>query len=523
MPRSPEEYRVLLQDTGDPLTRIFGKITREQLIDLSVGPLKGYAIDAYCHCVNHAGGVYHDSDLREKIAQHVDRLASGSVLQMTQAIDQLIGEGNDCLAVYAEGAHALGMDYFLRLRMNDLHDRLGYLSKITKPQPLLQKYIMEPYYYPNRFKLDHPEYLLGDPDKDTTLTTHESWESGALNYALGAVREYNVGLAKELVNKYDLDGLELCFVRHPFLFASSESYAQRHVMTEVIRHIHKIVKEAAAQKGRPIHLSARVLDSVEQNLMIGIDVQTWLAEGLLDLITISGGYCLFGTPWHQIASLAKHHGVPALATLSYSKLHVGREGIRAAVERMYAQGIQGVELWNFFYEMEFYHEPDSSHLGYEFTRDLAEPEKLKTLPRTYYLPESVGSLAPIVAASQLHGAWPGQVPLTIGHATDGIGNVAVFEIGEAPAVGEVTLTLEILNLGPDDQIQFFWNNRQIHKNSGSWVGNITHDRHRFEFTLTAQDVYAGENKLEMKLLKRHSKLPPYVILVEGKLRISPDE
>ena len=40
----------------------------------------------------------------------------------------------------------------------------------------------------------------------------EFYEAGAFNYALGPVRDYNVKLAKELLETFDLDGLELCFI-----------------------------------------------------------------------------------------------------------------------------------------------------------------------------------------------------------------------------------------------------------------------------------------------------------------------
>jgi len=97
---------------------MFGKITREQLIEMSVGPLKGYPIDAYCHCVNHAGGVYHDFKVREKVAQFVLRPASGIALQMKQAMDQFHatlyrdsypgpGEGHDKTLLAGPRAHAL--------------------------------------------------------------------------------------------------------------------------------------------------------------------------------------------------------------------------------------------------------------------------------------------------------------------------------------------------------------------------------------------------------------------------------
>ena len=54
--RSPQDYRILFQDTGDPLTRIFGPLDSEELIETSIYPLRDYLIDTYCHCIDHAGG-----------------------------------------------------------------------------------------------------------------------------------------------------------------------------------------------------------------------------------------------------------------------------------------------------------------------------------------------------------------------------------------------------------------------------------------------------------------------------------
>lgn len=111
--------------------------------------------------------------------------------------------------------------------------------------------------------------------------------------------------------------------------------------------------------------------------------------------------------------------------------------------------------------------------------------------------------------------------MSIGQATDGIGNRAVFDIADAPGPGRITLSLEILNLAPGDTLLFFWNDTPIHHKPDAWVGNIAHDRHRFEFDLSPEMVCKGENRLEMRLTKRCPDLVPYVTLLEGKLRIKP--
>lgn len=49
-------------------------------------------------------------------------------------------------------------------------------------------------------------------------------------------------------------------------------------------HITAIIKTSAKQ-GRKILLSARVVPTIEQNLMKGLDIREWLRLGLLDFIS----------------------------------------------------------------------------------------------------------------------------------------------------------------------------------------------------------------------------------------------
>ena len=59
--KRPEDYRVILQDIGDPLTRMSWPPSPEKLVEASVGPLRDSAIDVYAYGIHHAGGTTHCS------------------------------------------------------------------------------------------------------------------------------------------------------------------------------------------------------------------------------------------------------------------------------------------------------------------------------------------------------------------------------------------------------------------------------------------------------------------------------
>ena len=217
-----------------------------------------------------------------------------------QAVQRLCEAGHDPLALMCDGGHQAGLDVFLRLRMNDHHDRWGDRIGLDKPSRLPKDHPAEPYFYTPKWKREHPEWLIGDRHASYPDTSFEYMQASAGNYAIGPYRDLIFNLAAETLTQYDLDGFELDFFRSPFLFPSYEAYVQRHVMTELIRRIRRVADEQAAKRGRPIFLSARVPATVDLCLRIGIDLPVWFQEGLLDMVVVSNGLSPFSTPWKEL-------------------------------------------------------------------------------------------------------------------------------------------------------------------------------------------------------------------------------
>ena len=75
-------------------------------------------------------------------------------------------------------------------------------------------------------KREHPELLIGEHDEIS-----QGFSMG-FDYAHKAVRDFRLALIKEACEKYDLDGVELDFMRTYIFFKPGEEKANMALMTE---------------------------------------------------------------------------------------------------------------------------------------------------------------------------------------------------------------------------------------------------------------------------------------------------
>jgi hypothetical protein len=170
-------------------------------------------------------------------------------------------QGIDYPARIIARARHHGITPWISLRMNDVH----YGANLDYP-------------FHGRFWREGRAYYRRNV-KETDYFAH------ALDYAHVEVRDYYRALIEETLERYDLDGLELDFLREPYCFSSGEEEAGRVIMTAWLSEIRALVAAASAKKGRPIRLGVRVPSHPETAWGLGLDVGAWAAEGLVDLVT----------------------------------------------------------------------------------------------------------------------------------------------------------------------------------------------------------------------------------------------
>ena len=183
--------------------------------------------------------------------------------------------GRDSLQIQVDFSHENNMEAFWSLRMNDGHDSYPMGSRRWT-------YGLAP------FKRDHPEYMMGQPDD---WGSKHAWSS--LDFSFPEVREHIFSLIQEVCQGYDIDGVEMDFLRHYPYFRETLDWVpveQRHLemMTDLVRRVRKMTNEVGQQRGRPLLLAARTPFTVEDARFIGVDLKKWLAEDLIDML-IPGG------------------------------------------------------------------------------------------------------------------------------------------------------------------------------------------------------------------------------------------
>ena len=148
-----------------------------------------------------------------------------------------------------------GMAPWISLRMNDSH-------RPNNPR--------HPYH--STFWKEHPEWRLQDK---------------ALDYAMPEVRDHYMALVQEVCQRYDMDGLELDFMRFPNYFRPGQEHRGKQLITVFVRQTRKLTRQAAARRGHEVKLAVRVPSRPWIAQRKGMDAIAWAREGLVDLIIAS--------------------------------------------------------------------------------------------------------------------------------------------------------------------------------------------------------------------------------------------
>jgi hypothetical protein len=205
----------------------------------------------------------------------------------------------------------------------------------------------------------------------------------AVDYGVPEIRELAFRYCEEVCRDYPVNGIELDFFRHAFFFKCSgrgEACSEKELnqMTALIRRIRAMTEEAGQQRNRPILIAIRVPDSTEYCKLIGLDLERWLAEGLVDLLIVSGYIQL--NPWEYSVQLGHRYGVKVYPSLDESRVRdEGARNLRGTVAayrgralNAWSAGADGIYLFNFF-------DPHSP-----LWRELGDPAALRKVDRNYF-------------------------------------------------------------------------------------------------------------------------------------------
>ena len=278
----------LVRSTIDPL--------RDTQIDtlmwtLGTDPCKGIPNDRLSDWYSH------NTSVGPRWGEDRTTFSTAGAWRIYENARDMIEKGLDPPAVVVNHGHEAGMDVFISMRVNDMHDgRLGSIDHRDIS--------------PNKRK--HPDWLLGRLNV-TAVGRDAGYSQFAYNFAMTEVREYKYALAREAIAAYDLDGFEMDFCRFPRYFPQGEARRQADKMTDLLQRIRAALKEKSQSAGRKLKLSVRVPAQFEIAMNAGLDIRTWISEGVVDFVVAGGQSVLHRMPSKEFLEAAEGTEVKVIA------------------------------------------------------------------------------------------------------------------------------------------------------------------------------------------------------------------
>ena len=228
---------VIFNNDGDDAFATDAPATPEGFLSVRMDHIADCGVDSVFYCTTISSVFTHDSKVLE-----VSTRTSGN--QKNNRMPALLRTGIDPLRFAIESCRKHNIEIFWTLRMNDIHD--NWFKEIRA-----------------QWKTQHPELVMGNPEEAAHFDMRDPRAIWTLaDYERREVREMMVKAVEEVLDNYDVDGIDLDFLRHICYFKETRLHeavtpAHRDLLTDMVRQIRERVLAASERKGKPILLSAR--------------------------------------------------------------------------------------------------------------------------------------------------------------------------------------------------------------------------------------------------------------------------
>ena len=430
--------------------------------------------------------------------------------QITANIKALSASGYCPLQLVTDLAHDNGMESFASLRMNDVHDSFigGWLPT---------------------WKKRHPEWLV---DTNGTLPEFELYTTSQ-DFSHEPVRRRKLQIIEEICERYDVDGFELDYIRHPVLFSRRMrgepcTRDEIEIMTSLMRQVREMTDAAAARRGRPVLISARVPDSFALSLDNGLDLQAWLEQDLVDILIAGGGYGPCSLPLEEFIEASRPHGVqvyPCINQGPASSVSGGSvlEGIRGLASTWYRAGADGVYFWNLGTPFEYKTGDDlleTRSRVYACLDEIGEPKVLADKTKLFCVDDGPSGVTSYYA--HVTSRWPLPMVSKRGGRRGVIGRVPL-RVGdeiEARRPTRATLTVEFDDAAWREVLLFRLNGEELREgkfaaaSDGQQGGSLS-------YAVSVPPLKSGRNFIEVATVAaRHVEIPENLVAIDAiRLRV----
>jgi hypothetical protein len=520
MPKT-NETRILTNDDGWILSSYGPPITIEDLRDKMIGPHAGSPIDTFLWSVGGREVFSYETEIGERFAQDIDTFENPADEVRAQNLRHLCAHHGGPVTAMAQLCHEIGMKFFPSLRMNTHYN--------TDESSLSF----------GRFRRDHPEWLIGRPGENLAEGSLLWGLRTGKDYAFPQVRDFMNSIAFELLERFDCDGIELDFMRHPGTFRPEQAFANRYLLTDMVRQLRQRMDEIGKKKGRQLELAVRVAPTLADSERLGIEAEVWIKEGLADLVITGLGFNPFEARVAEFVRAAEGTRCRILGCYEALRPLMDTEVMRAIAARYWDAGASGFYFFNFFCMPAAWKK--------QIVGELADPGALSRLDKMY----EIDKARPSTPDSQIGHAFRyclplEQLPLRLENTHTDRGAVLRFDIVDDlegaradGALAQCVLGLGFQELDEGDELTvqlngqlLEWPARRLPSQpwtregyDGNWgrypstTAPVSLNCIPVEFEVDAPPLRQGNNQLEIRLLERRTAAATALVIQEVQISI----
>ena len=460
----------------------------DELLDLG--------IDTITYAVGDCSVLLYDTKVGERWGHNLDLVNHIVWYRAGQNAHSFIQRGMDPLDVVTKHAQRRGFKFLPNILLNMLH---------TPPNKVTNSRVAD-------FTTKHPEWQVG-PEPDFPAAVHDL--PHRLSYARPEIRADRLAVITELVSRYPTDGIEINFKDYAPFIARREVPEHTETMTGWLRQIRQACDLAAKEQGREKRLVIRIAGTLEGNRTLGMDLETWIREELVDSVIampVTHGYEA-GTPeLRKVVEAAKGTKVKVLAGINNSaNPQDTREVFAAAAANAYAAGAEGVLFHTYYPDPERYPYDDSAM---ESMRFMGYPDVLAHRDKRF----RIGS-NPKADTPPKYGV-PWQLPLELvpGEKGKEIHLDVADDLAAKAGEGELwrcELQVMVQHMMHTDKVKLWWNGKELPEGKwrkADWTYQMRprpqrYRGYRLHVDLRGEDLpKMGRNTIRVDVLEKDSKL-----------------
>lgn len=510
MPRPPD-YGIIYNWDGAPHGHHAVPQTMEKFLETMYAPMEDTQVGAHFWCMGEHTARY-KSDVLETVGENVGRrYQSAHAYTFNENVLSMIERGEDAQTAAIERGHELGMHVYASVRMNDNH------FSGLQPEQMAESKQDDL----SQMRRNHPEWMLGDG-------AQSDWFALSWNMAVPEVREHRYEHVKELCERWDWDGVELDWQRHGYHLHKDHGYKMRYALTDLQRTIRQMTNRLAEERGKPFYVAARVSGTLEMCKRIGYDIETWVDEGLVDVLipaASSGTDPLLDIEGFKALTEGTDIAVYGCIYGSTTGPHVGPEDekikrdmlLGGVASRHYSFGADGIYVFNF-------------HGDREYRRNLltsmGSPDSLrgksKIYAATHKIPRVEGEWRGAEINDRIYAELP--VPLVKTMSGDGPSvNLRVLDDFAVDPPQKIRLRIRLDEWVAGDEVEVRWNGITLPSPDFEYSGISRAMGYSMSASvwqscaLNADQVPTGDHKIKVILQYRNPKLIPDITLTDVEL------